>query len=171
MRIEKLKPEHNVDDFNCGDNPIYAPLNEYVRRYAGQNDRRYNTATYVLLNDDDNRVIGYYTTTVKQLDAAVVPASEKLGRYPMPVALLGRLAVDKNYQGNKYGELLLVDALRRITRVATELGIRAIEVTAKDEKAQSFYKRYGFQPLLDDSLHLYLAVKVIVNTPLITGSQ
>ena len=87
----------------------------------------------------------------------------------MPVALLARLAVDKEFQGQKLGSILLVDALRRIYRAAQEVGIRAIEVDAKNERARAFYERYGFVPLLDDERHLYLTIKTLSKTKIGLG--
>lgn len=169
MIIEKLTSgKHNVADFDCADDERYAPLNDYIRRYVSQNDRRLNTATYVLVTDED-QVAGYYTTTVKQVDADLLPPEEKAGMYPIPVALLGRLAVDKRYRRKGFGELLLVDALRRIARAGAEVGIRAVEVVAKDERARSFYARYGFTSLLDDTLHLYLPLKALAGSALMGG--
>jgi ribosomal protein S18 acetylase RimI-like enzyme len=166
LKIEKLTSEHNRSAFNCGDEEQYRPLNDYIRLYATQNDRRHNTATYVLVPDDSKRVIGYYTITVKSLEAANVPNEEKLRGFPMPVALLARLARDKEFAGQGIGELLMVDALRRIGRAATEVGIRAIEVDAKNERARAFYEKYGFKPLLDDTLHLYLPIRVLLKSKL-----
>lgn len=163
MRFERLSAEHDRSAFDCGE----APLNEFLRQYASQNDRRHNTRTFVLLPDDSNRVIGYYTTMVKSLEAAVVPEEEKLRNYPMPVALIARLAVDKAFQGQKLGSLLLIDALKRIVRAAAEVGIRAIEVEAKTERAARFYTHFGFQPLLDDHLHLYLPLRTLLKSKLV----
>ena len=60
------------------------------------------------------------------------------------------------------GETLLMDALNRTLAIAeTDLGIHAVEVVAIDQKAVSFYSRYGFQPLLDETLHMYLSMKKI----------
>ena len=74
---------------------------------------------------------------------------------------LGRLAVDLRSQGKGLGELLLIDALKRVTLAAEQLGIYAVEVRALNDSARRFYLKYGFTPLLDDELHLYLSMKTI----------
>jgi GNAT superfamily N-acetyltransferase len=170
LTIELLSDAHDRSAFDAGAG--YESLTQYVKAYASQNDRRYNTRTFVLLPAESNRVAGYYTIQVKSLKAEVVPQTEKLGGYPMPVALLARLAVDKEFQGQGFGALLLVDALKRITRVAlSDVGIRAVEVDAIDDRARSFYARFGFVPLLDDARHMYLPIKTILKSRLVESQE
>lgn len=161
MRFERLNATHDRSAFDCGKEP----LNEFIRQYALQNERKHNTRTYVMLPDDSNAVVGYFTTKVKSLEAEVVP--ESLGGYPMPVVLIARLALDNNYKGQGLGGLLLVEALKRIGRAAIEVGIRAIEVDAKDDQSRSFYLHYGFTPLQDDERHLYLPLKTLLKSNLV----
>ena len=78
-----------------------------------------------------------------------------------PIVLLGRLAVDQSTQGRGLGARLLIDALRRAQLVADQLGIYAVAVEAINDRAQHFYLKFGFKPLRDDRLHLYLPLKVI----------
>ena len=82
-------------------------------------------------------------------------------RIPIPVVLLGRLAVDNSQKGRGLGKLLLLHALWRSQQVSKEAGVYAVEVDALHEEAARFYARYGFQALLDDPLHLYLPMKTI----------
>ena len=86
---------------------------------------------------------------------------ENLPRHPVPVALIGRLAVDNSAQGQRLGETLLIHALRSAQRAARIVGIYAVVVDAIDEAARSFYLKYGFAELTDDHLHLYLPMKAI----------
>lgn len=79
----------------------------------------------------------------------------------VPVALLGRLAVDRSVPGQGWGAFMLVDALRRIESVAEQIGIRAVEVDAIDEAAKAFYLKYGFVPLTDDVRHLFLPIDIV----------
>lgn len=84
-----------------------------------------------------------------------------LPHYPIPTALLGRLAVDQAFQGQKLGAFLLLDALRRVELIAGTLGLFAVEVVALDEVARAFYLKFGFAPMHDDALHLYLPLSKI----------
>ena len=86
---------------------------------------------------------------------------KRLPKYPVPVAHLGRLAVDATAQGQRLGELLLMDALARIVGAADSIGIHAVEVVAIDENAIRFYLKYGFTALLDDPHHLYISIKTL----------
>lgn len=81
---------------------------------------------------------------------------KKLPKYPLPVALIGKLAVDKTAQGRGLGQTLLVDALKRVARIADQMAILAVEVHAIDERATQFYQKYGFQQFHDHSSHLFL---------------
>jgi GNAT superfamily N-acetyltransferase len=105
---------------------------------------------------------GYYTIASGAVPFLNLPApsARKLPRHPVPVILLARLAVDHSAQGQKLGESLL-DALGRSLTLAEALGIHAVEVGAIDQQAKAFYQKYGFQPLLDAELHLYLPVATI----------
>ena len=79
----------------------------------------------------------------------------------MPVAHLGRLAVDAGAQGHGLGETLLMDALARVVGAADSIGIHAVEVVTIDEDAKRFYLKYGFTELLDDPHHLYISIKTL----------
>jgi predicted N-acetyltransferase YhbS len=82
-----------------------------------------------------------------------------LARYPIPVMLLARLAVDQRYQGMRIGKGLLKDAMRRTLKASEYAGIRAIFVHAEDDKARMFYEQFGFEPSLVDPLKLMLLIK------------
>ena len=79
----------------------------------------------------------------------------------MPVVLLGRLAVDQTAQGQGLGETLLLDALKRCLDLSQQLGVHAVEVVAIDSQAKAFYEKYGFVPLLDQELHLFLPLTTV----------
>ena len=107
-------------------------------------------------------MFGYYTLTASQV--LHENASERLARgaarHPIPVVLLARLAVDKTAQGRRLGQSLLLDAIRRVLDVAESLGVRALLVHAKHERAKDFYRRLaGFEPLPGDPLALCLLLK------------
>jgi len=153
--IEKLSSRHERDDFDCG----VEDLNAYLLRYSRQHERRGIGRTYVVVENGDMRVLGYYTISSAAVGFDTVP--ENLPHHPVPVALIGRLAVDKGARGRGLGESLLVHALQSAHRASDIVGIYAVVVDAKDEVARTFYLKYGFNDLKDDQLHLYLPMKVI----------
>jgi GNAT superfamily N-acetyltransferase len=114
----------------------------------------------------EKKVYGYYTLAAGSLPVQNLPpkAARKLPRHPVPVALLGRLAVDQAAQGRRLGAMLLFDALKRCVALSRSIGIYAVEVTAIDESARNFYAKYGFAPRLDGDLHLYLPISTIEKT-------
>ncbi|AIE85912.1 GCN5-related N-acetyltransferase [Fimbriimonas ginsengisoli Gsoil 348] len=116
-----------------------------------------------MVEGDDPRVIGYYTLSAGGVIFENLPdeVRRKLPRYPMPVAHLGRMAVDKDFQGRGYGALLLLDALKRALAVSADMAIAGVEVRAKSPSVKAFYARYGFIELLDDHLHMYLPIDTI----------
>jgi GNAT superfamily N-acetyltransferase len=87
--------------------------------------------------------------------------SRKLPKHPVPVVLLARLAVDQCAQGKGLGEQLLLDAFQRSLDLSISLGVHAVEVVAINDAAAAFYSKYGFVPLLDEPLHLYLPIATI----------
>ena len=147
--------KHDRASFDCGE----PSLNTYLKQYARQNDEKGLGRTYVAIEPGQHRVEGYYTISTGAVKFDDVPA--KLPRYPVPVVHLGRLAIDIGSQGKGLGELLLLDALKRASRAADQLGIYAVEVRALNDGARRFYRKYGFTSLLDDELHLYLPMKTI----------
>jgi GNAT superfamily N-acetyltransferase len=159
--IEPLDKHHRREDFDCGE----TSLNDFLRKYARQNAERGLGRTFVAVLPDEKKVRGYYTLSSGSIAFDTVP--EKLPRYPIPVAHLGRLAVDLSMRGQGLGELLLVDALERSVLIANELGIYAIELYALTEQAKQFYLKYGFVSLKDDDKHLYLPIKTIIQSGMV----
>ena len=159
MEIVRLRRDHRRDEFNCG----VPSLNEFLQRYASQNDRAGISRTYVATEAGSMAVCGYTTIRVGHAECADVPEQDRehLPRYPIPVVHIARLAVDAGAGGRGLGEHLLLFALGKALAVADELGVWGVEVAAKDPGAREFYARYGFQALLDDELHLYISLKTV----------
>ena len=155
ITIERLSSHHDRRDFDCG----VAELNSYLLKYSGQHEQKGIGRTYVATENDDTRVLGYYTISSSGVAFDVV--SENLPRHPVPVALIGRLAVDVTARRRRLGETLLIHTLRSAQRVARIVGIYAVVVNALDGTARNFYLKYGFKELSDDRLHLYLPMKTI----------
>jgi GNAT superfamily N-acetyltransferase len=153
--IALLSDRYDRSNFDCGE----PALNLFLQRYAGQHDRRGFGRTYVAVSEVSASVSGYYTVSSGSIAFETFP--ENLPHHPIPIVLLGRLAVDRRSQGQGVGAVLLIDALRRAQRVADELGIYAVAVEALSDRAKSFYMRFGFRALTDDRLHLYLPIKVV----------
>lgn len=152
--ITGLDSTHDRDGFDCGE----PSLNDYLKRFAVQNAKQGLGRTWVAATDG-GAIGGYYTLVSSSVSFDIVP--KKLPRYPVPVILLARLAVDLRYQGQRLGADLLLDALERAAEVADEIGVYAVVLDALHERAQSFYLKYGFESLTDDQLHLYLPIKTI----------
>lgn len=156
MEIHPLKNQHQTDHFTCGD----SDLDNWLRRIAKQHLRKGISRTFVALPDPEStEILGFYSLTVGEAEASDLPRnlSRSLPR-KIPMAMLGRLAVASEAQGQGLGGMLLVDALRRIVRVAAQVGIALILVDAKHEKAAAFYRHFGFQPLPDTPLRLAMSV-------------
>jgi GNAT superfamily N-acetyltransferase len=155
VRIEPLSPRHDRSRFSSGSDA----LDRYFREQASQDVKRRVTTCFVAVSVRDEDVAGYYTLTATgiALSGIAEVISKKLPRYPVvPAALLGRLAVERRYQGQGLGGILLADALMRAARA--ELGVFAMVVDAKDEAAQSFYEHYGFAILPGEGRRLCLPI-------------
>lgn len=136
---------HDVTGFSCG-NEL---LDRWLVRYAGQNQRRDAARTFVAATSD-RRVYGYYTLLAGHLDhhEATPETSKGLSQhFPIPVAILARLAVDVGQQGHGIGAALLSDALVRVIRASEQVAVRAVVVHAVDDGAATFYERFGFRAL------------------------
>lgn len=157
--IEPLEKRHDRNAFDCGEES----LNDFLKRFARQNEDKRLSRTFVAVPPGDVSVYGYYSLSVSHISFEHLPEEvrRKLPRYPVPVSHLGRLAVDRKAKGHGLGEFLLMDAFRRTILAAKELGIFAVEVVALSDPARQFYLKYGFRELTDDRYHLYLPIKTI----------
>ena len=151
---EPLSAEHDLGAFECGE----ASLDDWLKRRALANQLSGASRTFVVL--DENRfVVGYYA-----LAAGAVAREGATGAVrrnmpdPIPVLVLGRLAVARRAQGRKLGAALLQDAVFRAMSVAENAGVRALLVHALDERAKAFYEHYGFQQSRLDPMTLMLRV-------------
>lgn len=129
--------------FDCGEKA----LDEYLQRYATQDIKRGVARVFVASPAEQPQVVaGFYTLSAASVAAETLPMtwSKKLPRYPVPVALLGRLAVSQQSQGQGLGSILLADACKRVAAASETLAVAAIVVDAKSPKAAAFYQRFGF---------------------------
>ncbi len=158
-RVERLADQHDRGSFACG-NP---DLDTYLHAQAGQDLKRKIAAPFVML-DRNGAIVGYYTLSAYAIRFAELPPSiaKKLPRYPLvPATLLGRLAISIEYQGNKLGSVLLMDALRRSWKNTAEVASIGVVVDAYDENARTFYLRHDFLTLEDNRNKLFIPMRTI----------
>ncbi len=155
--IQLLAAQHRREGFDCGD----AALNEFLQRQAGQQQKRGFGKTYVALAEDGVTVIGFVTVSAGQVATSSLSAQSKLPRYPAPMLRIGRLAVDSHHQGMGIGQDLLAFALRLAVEFSQRVGVYAVVVDAKHDKAKAFYLRLGFIGCVDNPLCLYLPVATL----------
>jgi predicted N-acetyltransferase YhbS len=157
-RIERLD-RHVRERFDCAK----PSLNDFLHALVSQYEKRNLGRTYVAVEGEDGRVLGYYTLASGAVEAESLPANlaKKLPRHAVPVVLLARLAVDQSVHGRGFGGLLLRDALNRSLEISEKFGIHAVVVDALDAGAKTFYERFGFIPLADNEMRLFLPVNTI----------
>lgn len=151
---DSLEARHRIESFDCGK----PALNEWLLRHARQAQGSGSAKTVVVADDD--RVVGYFSLTVGQVDTLEAPERIRkgMGQYPIPVVILARLAVSIQDQGKGIGFGMLQDAIRRTLLIAEQAGIRAMLTHPIDEEASNFYTRFGFiaSPLSEQQLLLLL---------------
>lgn len=155
LRIEKLRRDHAIDGFDCGQEA----LNRFLIRYALQSQQAGASQTYLALAD--GQVAGYYTLVVGEVDWDEAPQrlTKGLAHHPVPIMLLARLAIAVPWQGKGLGAGLLKDAMLRTLQAAEIAGIRAFAVHAKDDRARTFYEHFDFIPSPTDPYHLFRLLK------------
>ncbi len=153
--IRKLCGSDDTEAFDCGQ----PALNQFLQRYAWINQKANSAQTYVCCQAE--QVVGYYSLTVASVEHRDAPERivKGLARYPVPVMLLARLAVDQRCQGLGLGKALLKDAILRTLQAAEIAGIRALLTHAKDDTARCWYESWSFQPSPSDPYHLYVMIK------------
>lgn len=157
--IEPLARKHDRANFDCG----VSVLNDYLRRRAAQDMRRGVSRVYVAHERASTRVLGYYTLSAASFSKKRLPGKEakRLPHYPVPAALLGRLAVDHSCGGQGLGRYLLFDAFHRVLRAAETLAAYALVVDAKDDEARAFYEHYGFLRFPDTPSRLFIPLETL----------
>ncbi len=146
-----LNDSHSVSEFDCGN---YA-LNDWLKKRALKNQKSGASRTFVICQE--SQVIGYYALASGSVERMDSPKSIARNMpEPIPVMVLGRLAVDTHMQGQKLGSALLKNALLRTLSVSENVGIRAVLVHAISADAKRFYLNYGFQVSPIDPMTLML---------------
>lgn len=157
--IEPLDQSHDREHFDCG----IRELNDYLRRQATQDMRRGVSRVYVARERGAQKVLGYYTLSAASFGKKSLPEKEarRLPHYPVPAALLGRLAVDRAYKGQGLGKYVLFDVLHRVLQAAETLAVYALVVDAKNDDALAFYERYGFMRFVDVPSRLFIPIETL----------
>lgn len=156
----KLSPQDDLSEFDCGE----PALDEWLRRRAAQNEASGASRTYVVRAG--YKAAGYYSLAVGAVAHADAPGRIKRNMPdPVPVMILGRLAVDRAFQGQGVGVGLLRDAVLRTLQAAEIAGIRALLVHAISEPAKRFYERHGFRPSPIDPMTLMITMNEAEHIP------
>jgi GNAT superfamily N-acetyltransferase len=147
-----LRPDDDLVAFDCGRDE----LNRWLVGRALRSERERAARSYVTCDTTSGRVAGYYCLSAFSVVRASVPDSlSRNAPDPIPCALLGRLAVDREFQGAQLGTSLLHDAVLNATLAADRIGLRALVVDALDDQAAAFYARHDFTPFPGQSLRLF----------------
>jgi predicted N-acetyltransferase YhbS len=152
-----LEARHRTEDFQCG----VRSLDEWLRKHALQSHRSGGSRVFVTASTDQD-VVGYYALAAAAVMPRQAPARLVRGlaaNQPVPVVLLGRLAVDARHQGEHLGRSLLLDAMTRVLGAGELIGIRALFVYAIDEHAREWYTQFGFERSPTHPLQLMLLIK------------
>lgn len=154
FRVEELGDRHDRAGFAS----TSEPLDRYIRERATQDVRRGIARVFVASTVEDSTIAGFYTLSAGGIERATLPpdVARRLPHYPVPVALLGRLAIDRRFQGQGPGAALVADALTRVRRASDLIGVYAVVVDPKDERATAFYRHLGFLPLPGAAPRLFL---------------
>lgn len=157
LQFELLLKTHDRKAFDCG----VEDLNTFLQKQARKNQQQNISKTWVLVEKGSTQILGYYTISIAELERADLPekVQKKLPLYPIPIARIGRFATDLSVRGQGLGGYILLDALHRIYLISEQIGLYGIDLHAKDKEVKQFYRRYGFETLEDDDLHLYLPIK------------
>ena len=154
---QPLDASHRLEEFDCGK----PALTDWLLRHARQAQGSGSARTFVMCDGDRDRVAGYFSLTVGQIDTLEAPKRVRrgMGQYPIPLVILARLAVDLDYQGRGLGFSLLQDAIRRTVAIAGQAGIRALLTHPIDADAEAFYRRFGFESTPAHERQLILLLK------------
>lgn len=155
---EPLAHHHDLQSFDCG----RSTLNDWLRRKAHKAQQVGGSARTYVVCAEDNRVIGYCALATGSVNREDAPGKVKRNMPdPIPVVIIGRLAVDKSFKGQGIGAGMLKDALLRVIGAAEEIGIRAVLVHALDEDARDFYLKQGFYESATNNHTLMVTVQEI----------
>ena len=153
LQPEPINEQHNINGFNSGEES----LDLWLKNRAIKNQKANASRTYVAC--DSERVIAYYVLASSSVNASFALGSFKRNMpNPIPVVVLGRLAIDQAYQNRGIGRSLVRDAGFRVIQAAETIGIKGLLVQAISTKAKEFYEKLGFEPSLIDPMTLMVTL-------------
>ena len=153
-----LAADHDLDTFDSGE----PPLDDWLRKRGRGNHAEGGSRVYVTCDSDGGgkRVAGYYALASGSISSELAPGSFRRNMpNPVPAVILGRLAVDKIWQGKGVGRSLMQDAALRVLQAADTIGIRGMVVHALSESARAFYLKLGFKESAGQPLTLTITLK------------
>ncbi len=161
LKIRLLKKGDLKDLFDCG----VSELNQYLQQVARQHIDKDIARTFVLINENYPQVIlGFYTLVLAGINPMILPnkISKKFPKNNLiPIIKLARLGVSVEHKGNGYGKYLVLNAIKRVLKNHTDLGMYAIFVDPKSKDIIPFYEKFGFS-LLSDGITMYLPLRNLV---------
>jgi predicted GNAT family N-acyltransferase len=119
-------------------------LNTFLQNFARKSDKENISRPWILIDEDKKQIAGYITLSNTSIDKIEVVDQFKTNVNPIPALLIGRLAIDKNYQGHRLGEKLLMFGLQKVKEINQTSAIQLIVVDALSQDAEKFYSKYGF---------------------------
>lgn len=159
LTIEVLSKKHSRTSFSCGDEA----LDNYLLKVARQHIDKGISRTFVLVDSAmPTEILGYMTITVCEVASTEIPQN-LAKKYPsiIPAAKLARLAISANIQQQGYGQLMLIDAMKKTVSAAQNIGIAGLFVDAKHEAAKQYYEQFGFLSLPEQLDNLFLPIATI----------
>ncbi len=160
--FEHLNNTHDRASFHCGN----TSLDYFIKNLANQFEKKNLGRTYVLVEQGETHIKGYFTLATGAIPFENIPLSRKKKvspHLPVPILLVGKLAIDLADQGKGYGSALLREVFQLAATISQTVGIHAILVSAIDEQAFAFYQHQGFIPLIEEKNHLFLPLDIILN--------
>jgi GNAT superfamily N-acetyltransferase len=157
LLIEPLGPDHDRTAFSCGNES----LNRYIRSQATQDIRRGIARVFVATTADwPERILAFFTLSAASVVAAELPPelAKRLPRHPIPAALIGRLAVDREFAGRGLGSILLADAVKKTAMASQTLAVTVVVVDPVDDAARTFYSSFGFRNLQTSQNRMFLVL-------------
>lgn len=154
--IDEVTPSA-YKNFSCN----IKELDIYLKRFAKANHRKNIGKSFVLV--EENVVIGFYAISMASIEFQNIPENFEFSipHYPIPVARIGRLAVDNKAQRKKIGSILIIDAFHRIFEATKLVAACAVVVDVKNDTAKKFYEHFGFSSYCDDLFAMYLPMATI----------
>ena len=160
FQIGLLNNNHERKQFRCGE----PTLDQYIQQFASQDIKRNINRVFVASTvKKPEQIVGFFSLSANSLEPSTLPKKlmRRLPKYPLPVTLLGRLAVRDDFQGKGVGKILLADAMRRVYFASQTIAVYALIVEALNDDAKYYYEKFGFVPLPSKPLYLFLPLQTI----------